>query len=455
MTARILVVDDVAVNLKLLETRLTAEYFDVTLAMSGAEALAICGQGRVDVVLLDVMMPGMDGFETCRRLKADPMTAHLPVVMVTALDQPADRVRGLEAGADDFLTKPVDEIALLARVRSLARLKVTHDELRGRAVTAAGLGHTALFESLLADKGERGRVLIVDERESSYERLSAALSPTQHVDVETRPQDAIFRAAEADYDAVLISLGFKDFDALRLCGQLRSLERTRNVPIILIADPEENARLLRGLELGVNDYLTRPVDRNELVARVRAQIKRKRFADAMRETVHASMEAAIVDPLTGVNNRRYLDSHLAAMLAKAAAQRKPVALMVLDIDHFKQVNDTYGHDAGDAVLRGFSSRVKSAIRGADLVARMGGEEFVVAMPDTSLDVARRVAERLREAVAATPFSVRDDLTIPVTVSVGVAARGEGSNADELMRRADRALYRSKSEGRNRVSEEAA
>lgn len=455
MTARILVVDDAPVNLKLLEARLTAEYFDVTLAMSGPEALAICGQGRIDVVLLDVMMPGMDGFETCRRLKADPATAHVPVVMVTALDQPADRIRGLEAGADDFLTKPVDEIALLARVRSLARLKMTHDELRGRAVTAAGLGTTALFEGLLADKGERGRVLIVDERESSHQRLAEALSATQKVDVETSPQEAVFLAAETGYDVILISLGFREFDALRLCGQLRSLERTRNTPIILIAEPEEGARLLRGLELGVNDYLTRPVDRNELVARVRTQIKRKRFADAMRETVYASMEAAIVDPLTGVNNRRYLDSHLAAMVAQAAAQKKQVAVMVLDIDHFKRVNDSWGHDAGDAVLRGFSARVKSALRGADLVARMGGEEFVVAMPDTTLEVARKVAERLREAVAATPFAVRDDLVIPVTVSVGVAAREQGADADALLRRADRALYRSKSEGRNRVSAEAA
>jgi two-component system cell cycle response regulator len=455
MTARVLIVDDIAVNLKLLETRLNAEYFDVSLATSGPEALAICAQGRVDVVLLDVMMPGMDGFETCRRLKADPMTAHIPVVMVTALDQPRDRVRGLEAGADDFLTKPVDEIALLARVRSLSRLKMTHDELRGRAVTAAGLGATTLFSDLLADVGDGGRVLIVDEREASHQRLSAALAATQSVDVETAPRDAIFRAAETAYDVVLISLGFKDFDALRLCGQLRSLERTRNVPIILVADPQERERLLRGLELGVNDYLTRPVDRNELLARVRTQIKRKRFADAMRETVHASMQAAIVDPLTGVNNRRYLDSHLAALLAQAAAQRKPAAVMLLDIDHFKAVNDTYGHEAGDAVLRGFAARVKSTLRGADLVARMGGEEFVVAMPDTSLDIARKVAERLREAVAAAPFSIRDDLALSITVSVGVAARGDSGDAEELLRRADKALYRSKAEGRNRVSATAA
>ena len=119
MTARVLIVDDLLPNIKLLEARLTAEYFDVISATNGVEAIEACRLGGCDIVLLDVMMPGMDGFEVCQRLKGDPATAHLPVVMVTALDQPADRVRGLTVGADDFLTKPVDEIALIARVRSL------------------------------------------------------------------------------------------------------------------------------------------------------------------------------------------------------------------------------------------------------------------------------------------------------------------------------------------------
>jgi two-component system cell cycle response regulator len=455
VTARILLVDDVVANLKLLEARLTAEYFECTLAMSGAEALAVASQGRCDVILLDVMMPGMDGFEVCRRLKADPATAHVPVVMVTALDQPADRVRGLEAGADDFLTKPVDDMALISRVRSLARLKVAHDELRGRALTAIGLGISNSLAAVFADRGEDGRLLIVDERVSSYDRLVAALSSSQRVDVETRPQEAVFRAAESNYDLILISLGFRDYDALRLVGQLRSLERTRYVPILLIAEPEDRARLLRGLDIGVNDYLLRPVDRNELVARARLQVKRKRYADTLRDNVIASIEAAVVDPLTGLNNRRYFDSHLAAMLGQSMAKNTPLAAMLLDIDHFKSINDAHGHDVGDAVLRAFAARVKSAIRGADLLCRIGGEEFVVVMPDTSLDIAGKVAERVRAAVATQPFAIHDDLALTVTVSIGIAERGRAHDVETIVRCADRALYRSKTEGRNRVSADAA
>jgi len=172
MTARVLVVDDILPNIKLLEARLTAEYFDVLTATNGADAIATCEQGLCDIVLLDVMMPGMDGFEVCRLLKSQLATAHLPIVLVTALDQPADRVRGLEAGADDFLTKPIDEVSLIARVRSLARLKVVIDELRNRANTTVALGMIAPFATPNADDGRRGRVLIVDDRASSSERLA-------------------------------------------------------------------------------------------------------------------------------------------------------------------------------------------------------------------------------------------------------------------------------------------
>src|SRR5882672_4188279 len=187
MTARILVVDDIPANVKLLEARLTAEYFDVATAMSGAEALAICERAQCDIVLLDVMMPEMDGFEVCRRLKANPLTHHIPVVMVTALDQPSDRVRGLEAGADDFLTKPVSDLALLARVRSLVRLKMAADELRMRAVTSREIGIQSPEREAVLETGRNGRVLIVDDRQSSYERLTAILSAEHTVDIEVDP----------------------------------------------------------------------------------------------------------------------------------------------------------------------------------------------------------------------------------------------------------------------------
>ena len=457
MTARVLVVDDIPANVKLLEARLTAEYFDVVTAMSGPEALLICRKAQCDIVLLDIMMPEMDGFEVCRRLKADPATHHIPVIMVTALDQPSDRVRGLEAGADDFLTKPVSDIALIARVRSLVRLKLVCDELRMRAATSREIGLQDPVANAMSETGRNGHVLLVDDRRSSFERIAATLTAEQAVDVESDPNEALFHAAEGNYDVAIISLALQNYDALRLCGQIRSLERTRNLPILVMAEPEENARLLRALELGVNDYLVRPIDKNEMLARVRTQIRKKRYSERLRDNVQLSIEMAVTDSLTGLHNRRYMEMHLATLVEQAAARGKPLALLVLDIDYFKSVNDNHGHDAGDDVLREFALRVRRSIRGIDLACRYGGEEFVVVMPETDMAVAATVAERVRRRIAGEPFAIgHQNETLNVTISIGLASLASPSDtAATILKRADQALYRAKRDGRNRVVADAA
>ena len=457
MTARVLVVDDVPANVKLLEARLSAEYFDVITAMSGAEALTICERAECDLVLLDVMMPHMDGFEVCRRLKTNPATHHIPVVMVTALDQPSDRVRGLEAGADDFLTKPIPEVVLIARVRSLARLKTVTDELRMRALTSRDIGIESPEREALADTGRGGRVLVVDDRPAQYERIAAMLAKEHSVDIETDPHEAVFRAADGNYDLLIVSLGLESFDALRLCSQVRSLDRTRNMPILAIAEPDNDARMLRGLEIGVNDYLMRPIDKNELLARARSQVRKRRYTERLRDNVQMSIEMAITDALTGLFNRRYMESHLATLVEQAAGRGKPLAVLVLDIDYFKSINDTHGHDAGDDVLRDFALRIKCSIRGIDLACRCGGEEFVIVMPETDMAVAAMVAERLRRRIAAEPFKIQQGArSVPVTLSIGIAAlRGRDDTAAGLLKRADQALYRAKRDGRNRVVPDAA
>ncbi|MFN3348982.1 PleD family two-component system response regulator [Pseudorhodoplanes sp.] len=457
MTARVLVVDDVPANLKLLEARLSAEYFDVITAHSGAEALAACERAECDIVLLDVMMPDMDGFEVCRRLKSNPATHHIPVVIVTALDQPSDRVAGLQAGADDFLTKPVSDIALIARVRSLTRLKMMTDELRMRAATSREIGIESAEREAILEQGEGGRILIVDDRPASYERLSARLASDHLVEIESDPSSALFRSAEGNYELLIVSLSLENFDGLRLCSQLRSLERTRNLPILALCEPDDTARLMRGLEIGVNDYLLRPIDGNELQARVRTQIRRKRYTERLRDNVQMSIEAAITDALTGLHNRRYMESHLGKLVETAVLRGKHLAVLVMDIDYFKSINDTYGHDCGDDVLREFAIRVRKSIRGIDLACRIGGEEFVVVMPDTDMAVAATVAERLRRKIASEPFPIEQGRrAIDVTISIGIAAMETAQDtAAKLLKRADQALYRAKRDGRNRVVADAA
>lgn len=457
MSARVLIVDDLFPNVRLLETKLGLEYFDTLAAMNGRDAIAICEKGLCDLVLLDVMMPGMDGFEVCRHLKNNPLTAHIPVVMVTALDQPADRLRGLDAGADDFLTKPVDDTALFSRVRSLVRLKAVTDELRQGALASREFGIGDPLALATAETGLDARILLIEDRPGSAERLAGALRQHHVVTVEPDPQAALHLAAEAPFDLALVSLDLAGFDGLRLCSQLRSLDRTRTMPLIMLAEEHDRARVVRGLDFGVHDFLMRPVDRNELMARVRTQVKRKRFTEALRGAMQASLQMAVIDALTGLHNRRYLDNHLGTLFGDEAARRAQLSVLILDIDHFKGINDSFGHEAGDEVLRGFAERVRQHTRPIDIVARYGGEEVVVILPEAGLGEAQGIAERIRERVEAVPFSVLGATrTVPVTVSIGVAVRrGEDLCAADMLRRADLALYRAKAAGRNRVESQAA
>jgi two-component system cell cycle response regulator len=376
--------------------------------------------------------------------------------MVTALDQPSDRVRGLEVGADDFLTKPISDVALIARVRSLARLKLMTDELRMRAVTSRDIGLENPERDALTEAGGNGAILIVDDRPASAERLAGMVKGEHRVDIEVDPNEALFHVAEGNYDLMIVSLSLANFDGLRLCSQIRSLERTRNVAILAIADAENNTRLVRGLEIGVNDYLTRPVDKNELLARVRTQIRKKRYTERLRDNVQMSIEMAITDALTGLYNRRYMESHVGTLVEQATSRGKPLTVLILDIDYFKAINDGWGHDAGDDVLREFALRIRKSIRGIDLACRYGGEEFVVVMPETDMAVATVVAERLRRRIATEAFPIQQGArNIDVTISIGIAALGPGDNPAAVIKRADQALYRAKRDGRNRVVPDAA
>jgi two-component system cell cycle response regulator len=450
MSARVLVVDDVDVNVRLLEAKLSSEYFTVVTASSGEEALRMARSEHPDIILLDVMMPEMDGFEVCRRLKADPATDGIPVVMVTALSEVADRVRGLQSGADDFLTKPVNDVALFARVRSLVRLKRMTEEWRLRE-EVYGRFDTVIDDGRRKEDMSPANVVLWEETDFAADRVTEMLQPAAQV---LRPKSAeqLREMADATVDLVILSLNGEQ-DALRLVAQLRGSETSRLIPILLIADGEDLPRLAKGLDLGANDYIVRPVDRNELSARARTQVRRKRLQDRLQDNYQRSLALALTDSLTGLYNRRYLLAHLDGLMVRAAEGAQGPAMLMLDLDFFKRVNDAHGHAAGDAVLREVAGRIARHVRNFDLVARYGGEEFVVVMPETQLAVAAMVAERLRNVVASKPIALGDGLgEISVTISVGIAVTREGGdNATHMLQRADKALYEAKGRGRNCVA----
>jgi two-component system cell cycle response regulator len=264
-------------------------------------------------------------------------------------------------------------------------------------------------------------------------------------------------AARGPIDLVIVNVAATSFDGLRFIAQVRSTDGSRKVPILAVVEPSERPRLVKALELGVNDVLARPVDAEELEARARTQILRKRYADFLKQRLDYSLEMAVTDALTGLHNRRYMAGQLQALMARAGQGGEGVAVMVMDIDHFKAVNDGFGHDSGDEVLREFAVRLATNVRAIDLPCRLGGEEFVVVMPGAGLEDAARVADRIRRDIEGQPFPILsggEGLTI--TVSIGVAAsHGAGDTPDALLKRADEGVYEAKAKGRNQVIARAA
>lgn len=450
MSARVLVVDDLEANRRLLEAKLSAEYYDVLTARRGEEAVQLAKRERPDIILLDVMMPGgIDGYEACRRLKAQPETRHIPVVILTTLDDRDNKVRGLQAGAEEFLTKPIDDVQLMARVKSLVTLKVVTDELRAREASGKRLG--VIGEDLRPDPVDQhrlvsGNILVIDDSPNQIKRIHDALG------VEHRIATMGGDETGGPPDLVVVAVTAKSFDGFRVIARMRSGEPTRHLPILAIVDPDDKTRAVRALELGAHDIIVRPIDEEELTARARTLMRRKRYIDALRARLDHGLELAITDQLTGLYNRRFLTGQLAPLVQRAQCGGDPVSIMTIDIDHFKRCNDTFGHDAGDAVLREFATRLATNLRPSDFACRLGGEEFVVIMPRTPGDVACLAAERLRRQICAAPFRVAGIADpLEITVSIGVACSEHADDTAELLlKRADEGLYEAKRAGRNRV-----
>ncbi|AAY61901.1 diguanylate cyclase domain protein [Rickettsia felis str. Pedreira] len=444
----ILVVDDIETNIKLLTAKLLKEYYTVLTANSGKEALAILKKEKIDTILLDVMMPEMDGFEVCKTIKTDPETTHIPVVMVTALSDIDDRVKGLEAGADEFLTKPINDIALFVRLKSLSRMKSLIDELKLRNSTNALLGVTNIeMHDTFADK----KILLINDDVVQAKNIKQMLLKiTQNVKVISN-SDELDIINEYTPDFVIISSTLENEDPLRISVILRGKAEISGVVIILQIDEDGMPLVVKGIELGINDYFVYPIEESELLARIRTQLRRKQYQDNLRNDLEQSVNLAAKDGLTGLFNRRYFDIHLKQMIEKANKESIKLYLLMCDIDNFKHVNDTYGHQAGDKVLTIVSRILKNTLRVTDLIARFGGEEFTILLTDIDISKAIETAERVRVKIEYMDFHIEDQIEpLKKTISIGVTEYKKEESIESFIERADKAMYEAKTTGKNKV-----
>ncbi|MCC5986916.1 MAG: diguanylate cyclase [Pararhodobacter sp.] len=474
MSGRILVVDDLATNRALLKVKLRAAFHECLQAADGPSALEIARRERPALILLDVMLPGMSGIEVCRRLRNDPQTRDIPVVMITASGDRERRLQALAAGADDFLTKPLNDVILRARIRSLLRAREAEYELRLRADTFQALG----FGDMPAEFEPPGRIGLIAGDTARAAAWRAMLAPHLKDSIEVLSPAAALSGSHGgsvpDLYMVAADMGAHG-SGLRLVADLRSRLQSRHSAIVLVLDDPACETAANALDMGASDLLTLPFDAQETALRLGLQIRRKRRADRLREALQNGLEMALIDPLTGLHNRRYALSRLKRIAARSQENASVYAVMLLDLDRFKAINDMHGHAAGDAVLQAVARRLRACLRPADLLARIGGEEFLVAIPDCSLEMARGVAERLRNVVGCEPVTLPGgDSTVSVTISAGLAmgavrpmgevvpapVRGAfcqldtelpGASAQAVLASADAALLAAKTEGRNQVN----
>lgn len=462
---RVLIVEDDERSGRLLEAHLLAAGYTTTITMDAKRAQAVAERDSFDLILCDVCLPDVDGIELTSWFRAQPDTAHIPVLLITSSDDSKVLSRGMEAGADDFLTKPVNSNELRARVRSLLRSQVLVEELRAQeeAVTPFERRLGTLRENFTAagaqaasnDDLAGAKILIVEDNESEARLLEAYVNESGHTIRRAVDVQSALAALEVEVPTlVILDLILPDKSGYHLIEKLKSDSRWDRIPILVVSAMAEVPDRVRALECGADDFILKGFERVEFEARVRRLLRVKQHLDQLSARCNQALRAAITDSLTGLYTHGFLQESVQRQVACARRHGRPISLLFADVDHFKQINDHYGHSAGDEVLKSLAQTFRETMRSGDILVRYGGEEFVVLLPHTGRADAADLAERLRNTIQSRPIPILDaeQRELCVTMSIGVAAfPDDAADSATLIEHADEAMYLAKQAGRNRVA----
>lgn len=465
MSGHILIVDAVPTNRIVLKVKLSSAYYETSQAASSKEALALAHKQPPSAILLGDL-PEANVCDLVKLLRADPKTAQIPLLVLLTSPDSAARCAVLKAGADDVVSKPIDDVVLLARLRSLQRAREAEDELFVRENTHRALG----LAEAPSGFNKQGLVCFLraknEDRHDLFDTLAEQTTHRAKHATAKQVMSGTFDAEGAQVPDVFVLLLETDDDSgfgLQILPELRTRASTRHAAVVAIVADDMRRTSATLLDMGAND-LVRLGDLSmpEMLWRLDKLVGGKQKADKLRNTTQVGLRAAVTDPLTGLYNRRYALPHLTRMAELSRETGQGFAVMVADIDHFKSINDRYGHMVGDAVLRDVSSRLRDRLRAVDMVARLGGEEFLIVMPDTRLKAAVGTAQRLCRLVSDYPFFIDSaGIEVQMTISIGITMSDAASlagaalssaqtYAENLIRDADHALYEAKAHGRNKV-----
>ena len=454
MSGQVLIVDEVATNRIVLKVKLASAKYDVVQSMSVKDAIAQIDQKCPDVVVMDLGFPDLGAVTLCQHIRTS--FPDVPIIVTATHETSDDKIAAFAAGADEVLLKPLNETLLLARIRSLLRAKDAASELKLRDDTKRALG----FAEQATNFEAPSTVSLITAPPAASQRWTSVLTSVSGIKTIKLHIDDVFEVGSGASHSdvfVLDAASLSTVRAMQLVSELRSRKDTRLATIVVVLSDTQPDIAAMALDLGANDVLPYPFEDQELRLRIHTQVRRKQQQDRLRKGVSDGLNAAVTDPLTGLFNRRYAMPHLERIAERAKESGREFAVMMLDIDHFKSVNDKYGHRAGDAVLIEVARRLRNNLRLIDLIARVGGEEFLVTLPETTQEEAEIAAQRLRSVVDDTPFHIPQlgmPVPVPVTLSIGVAMSGDEALLtppfDHLFGRADAALYSAKNAGRNTV-----
>lgn len=470
---RILIAAHDEANVRSLAEMIKQESFNVLTAFDGYEALKLAESQLPEIILLEASIPVIESCQVIKKLKNTTATTSIPIILITAPDDSENRKKGLEAGAEEILNRPVNDVELLTRIQSMLRLKRYQDALTTRQKSEVNFCAdrqvkqtkavddqadpaniaSSVIEPEESKSSKPIRLLLVEDDPKDIKLMRAYLrAPEYRLTTVSRGDEALEIANQRPFDLIILDVMLPDMNGFEICRRLKAGEITRHIPVIFTTSLSDVDNRVNGVEAEGDGYLVKPVERRELWAKIQVLAKKKRQWDDIRSIYETTVRSAIGDALTGLYNYAYFKHFLDFELKRSFRQNYKVALMMIDIDNFKNYNDTLGHLAGDLVLRELGRIVKAQIREIDLAARYGGEEFAVILPYNENEQSNTiVAERIQSAVAAVKLPIGTERIPQVTVSIGIAyCPFDATNSDDLIEKADIMLYHAKRTGKNRI-----